>query len=234
MLPANSAAPWKLVELNQSRIWLLAKGQAQMASTVGVQKAGRPTMGSEEGAERRLHEAQSPDQEGIIHSFIHSTTIDCMFCWAGCYAESYRHMGQRVILVNCLWLHDSHSHLGSCKKAGSERIQNEMHSGCEVSPEFCFGENVDPGPTLETLESKALFEEGDTWWSAFTVTATHPTPSHSPRAGAFSKEGGEQMRNFLGPTEASQLFHKKICGVWGGESWLGFDKGHNIYGLQRA
>lgn len=107
-----------------------------MVSTVGVQKAGRPTIGSEEGAERRLREARSPDQEGIIHS----TTIDRMFRWAGRCAESYRHVGERVTPVNCVWLRDSHGQLGSYEKAGSRRIQSEVHSEREVSPEFCFGE----------------------------------------------------------------------------------------------
>lgn len=46
-----------------------------MVNTVGGQEAGKATMGSEGGEERRLHEAPTTDQERIILSFIYSTNI---------------------------------------------------------------------------------------------------------------------------------------------------------------
>ena len=42
-----------------------------MVSTLGVQEAGKATMGSKGGEERRLHEHQlQTEKESFIHSFL--------------------------------------------------------------------------------------------------------------------------------------------------------------------
>lgn len=218
VLPANSAAPWKLVELSRSWVWLVAKGRAQMVSTVGVQKAGRPTIGSEEGAERRLREARSPDQEGIIHS----TTIDRMFRWAGRCAESYRHVGERVTPVNCVWLRDSHGQLGSYEKAGSRRIQSEVHSEREVSPEFCFGECGPWTWAWNTWVRSLVWRWGSpVVWIYCCGNPPHPYPL--PQGTSILKRGRRTNENFPGSNQGSQLF-VGICAVFGGRGGWGLKK----------
>lgn len=56
----------------------MAKGQAQMVSTVGVQKAGRPTMGLTKGKKEGFmkHEVQTK-KESFIRSFIGQIFTAC-------------------------------------------------------------------------------------------------------------------------------------------------------------
>ena len=121
-----------------SWVWLVAKGRAQMVSTVGVWVAGRATMGSEGGEERRLHGAPTRDRERIIHSFISSTNIYCVwYCARHCVRSDIHqrtsHIGELSVSLNA----QSHVYV-NWGKAGSVRTWSGMSSGHESQPESWF------------------------------------------------------------------------------------------------